>query len=86
MGLEQLLIAIDAALVVNLSSKPALGSRIRRLYPRSLEGGAIIDEKRFERNLVFLRARGPAFLLDRYRRFRVKHVWSVLSASWYSEI
>jgi hypothetical protein len=36
----------------------------------SLEGGAIIDEKRFEGNLVFLRARGPASLLDRYRRFR----------------
>ena len=33
----------------------------------------IIDEKRFEGNLVFLRARGPASLLDRYRRFREKY-------------
>ena len=38
----------------------------------SLEGGAIVDEKSFAGNLVFLRARGPASLLDRYRRFREK--------------
>jgi GTP-binding protein HflX len=70
-GLEQLLIAIDAALVVD----PLVQSSFR--IPQSegsilasLEGGAIIDEKRFAGNLVFLRARGPASLLDRYRRFR----------------
>jgi GTPase len=39
----------------------------------SLESGAIIDEKRSEGSLVFLRARGPASLLDRYRCFREKH-------------
>jgi GTPase len=73
-GLEQLLIAIDAALVVD----PLVESSFR--LPQcegsilaSLEGGAVIDEKRFEGNLVFLRARGPASLLDRYRRFHVKH-------------
>jgi GTPase len=72
-GLEQLLIAIDAALVVD----PLVQSSFR--IPQSegsilasLEGGAIIDEKRFAGNLVFLRARGPASLLDRYRRFREK--------------
>jgi len=72
-GLEQLLIAIDAALVVD----PLIESSFR--LPQSegailaaLEGGAIIDEKRFEGNLVFLRARGPASLLNRYRRFREK--------------
>jgi GTPase len=72
-GLAQLLIAIDAALMVD----PLVESRFR--FPQSegsilatLEGGAIIDEKRFEGNLVFLRARGPASLLDRYRRFREK--------------
>jgi GTPase len=72
-GLAQLLIAIDAALVVD----PLVESRFR--LPQSegsilatLEGGAIIDEKRFEGNLVYLRARGPASLLDRYRRFREK--------------
>jgi GTPase len=72
-GLEQLLIAIDAALVVD----PLVQSSFR--IPQSegsilasLEGGAIIDEKRFAGNLVFLRARGPASLLDRYRRFLEK--------------
>jgi GTP-binding protein HflX len=72
-GLEQLLIAIDTALVVD----PLVQSSFR--IPQSegsilasLEGGAIIDEKRFAGNLVFLRARGPASLLDRYRRFREK--------------
>jgi GTP-binding protein HflX len=72
-GLEQLLIAIDAALVVD----PIVESSFK--LPQSegailsaLEGGAIVDEKRFEGNLVFLHARGPASLLDRYRRFCVK--------------
>ena len=74
-GLDQLLVAIDAALVAD-----PLVERSFRL-PQSegailaaLEGGAIVDEKRFEGNLVFLRARGPASLLDRYRRFREKHL------------
>jgi len=72
-GLEQLLKAIDAALVVD----PLVECSFR--IPQSegsilasLEGGAIVDEKRFEGNLVFLRARGPASLLARYRRFREK--------------
>jgi GTP-binding protein HflX len=73
-GLEQLLIAIDAALVID----PLVESSFRLPQSEgailaSLEAGAIIDEKRFEGNLVFLRARGPASLLDRYRRFREKH-------------
>ena len=73
-GLERLLIAIDAALVVD----PLVESSFRLPQSEgsilaSLEGGAVIDEKRFEGNLVFLRARGPASLLDRYRRFHVKH-------------
>jgi GTP-binding protein HflX len=72
-GLEQLMIAIDAALVVD----PIVEARFRLPQSEgsilaSLEGGAIIDEKRFEGNLVFLRARGPASLLDRYRRFGEK--------------
>jgi GTP-binding protein HflX len=73
-GLEKLLIAIDTALV----GDPLIESNFRLPQSEgsilaSLEGGAIINEKRFEGNLVFLRARGPASLLDRYRRFRVKH-------------
>jgi GTPase len=69
-GLDQLLMAIDAALVAD----PLVESSFR--VPQSegavlasLEGGATIQEKRFEGNLVFLRARGPASLLNRYRRF-----------------
>jgi GTPase len=72
-GLDQLLQAIDAALVAD----PLVESNFR--VPQSegsilasLEGGAIVEEKRFEGNLVFLRARGPASLLNRYRRFREK--------------
>jgi GTP-binding protein HflX len=73
-GLKQLLFAIDAALVVD----PLVESSFRLPQSEgsilaSLEGGAIIDEKRFEGNLVFLRARGPASLLNRYRSFRDKH-------------
>jgi GTPase len=72
-GLEQLLMAIDAALVVD----PLVEARFRLPQSEgsilaSLERGAIVDEKRFEGNLVFLRARGPASLLGRYRRFREK--------------
>ncbi len=69
-GLEQLLLAIDDALVAD----PLIASSFRLPQSEgsilaSLEGGAIVEEKRFEGNLVFLRARGPASLLNRYRRF-----------------
>jgi GTPase len=70
-GLEQLLAAIDAALVID----PLVDWSFR--LPQSegsalaaLEGGAILTEKRFEGNLVRFRARGPMSLLDRFRRFR----------------
>ncbi len=72
-GLEQLLTAIDAALVVD----PLVEGCFR--IPQSegailasLESAAIVSEKRYEGNLVFLRARGPASLVGRYRRFREK--------------
>ena len=72
-GMEQLMRAIDAALVAD----PLVEWSLR--LPQSegailaaLEAGAIIHEKRFAGNLVFLRVRGPASLLDRYRRFREK--------------
>jgi GTP-binding protein HflX len=78
-GLEQLMIAIDTALTVD----PLVEISFRLPQSEgsilaSLEGGAVIDEKRFEGNLVFLRARGPASLLDRYRRFRAKQDLSSL--------
>ncbi|MEG9437414.1 GTPase HflX [Edaphobacter sp. HDX4] len=73
-GLEQLLKAIDAALVAD----PVVESSFRLPQSEgsilaSLEGGAIIGERHFEGNLVFFRARGPASFLDRYRRFRAEH-------------
>jgi GTP-binding protein HflX len=73
-GLDQLLIAIDKALMVD----PLVEASFRLPQSEgsilaSLEGGAIIEERRFAGNLVFLRARGPASLFDRYRRFRENH-------------
>jgi GTP-binding protein HflX len=71
MGLDELLVAIDEALVAD----PLVEARFR--VPQSegaalaaLEAGALVREKKFEGNLVLLTARGPASLLDRYRRFR----------------
>ena len=73
-GLEQVLIAIDAALVADPLVEVAFRlPQSEGSILASLEGGALINDKRFEGNLVFLRARGPASLLNRYRRFREKH-------------
>ena len=70
-GLDHLLEAIDAALVVD----PLIEMQLR--LPQSegsilaaIEAGAVIQEKRFEGNLVYITARGPASLLNRFRRFR----------------
>jgi GTP-binding protein HflX len=70
-GLDELLAAIDDALVVD----PLIEANFR--IPQSegaalaaLEAGSIVSAKQFEGNLVFLMARGPASLLERYRRFR----------------
>jgi GTPase len=71
LGLDHLLAAIDAALVVD----PLIEMQFR--LPQSegavlaaLEAGAIVEGKRFEGNLAFVTARGPASLLNRFRRFR----------------
>ena len=71
MGLEELLAAIDEALVED----PLVEARFR--LPQSegaalaaLEAGAVVGEKSFAGNLVYLTARGPASLLGRYGRFR----------------
>ena len=71
LGLDDLLAAIDAALVAD----PLIEMQFR--MPQS-EGACWrrwrrarwSKEKRFEGNLVYLTARGPASLLNRYRRFR----------------
>ncbi len=71
LGLDELLAAIDKALVAD----PLVEARLR--IPQSegaalaaLEAGALLRDKSFEGNLVVLTARGPASLLERYRRFR----------------
>jgi GTP-binding protein HflX len=73
LGLENLLAAIDAALVVD----PLVEMRFR--IPQSegavlaaLEAGAVLKEKRFEGNLLYVLARGPESLLGRFRRFRAR--------------
>jgi len=70
-GIENLLIAIDAALQVD----PLVERHFR--IPQSegaaiaaLEGGAQVSGMRFEGNIAYFRAVGPASLLERYRRFR----------------
>jgi GTPase len=70
-GLDGLLAAIDEALVVD----PLIEASFR--MPQSegaalagLEAGAVVGTKRFEGNLVYLTARGPASLLGRYAKFR----------------
>ena len=72
-GLDELLRAIDAS----LTQDPLLEVRFR--LPQSegrvlaaIEAGATIEEKRFEGNLAYLTAVGPASLLNRYRRFRLR--------------
>lgn len=72
-GLEDLLQAIDAS----LTRDPLLEVRFR--LPQSegramaaLEAGATIEGKRFEGNLAYLTAVGPASLLNRYRRFQLR--------------
>ncbi len=35
----------------------------------ALEGGAFLENKRFEGNLIYFTAHGPSSLLQRYRRF-----------------
>ena len=78
MGLDELLAAIDRALVVD----PLVEMRFR--IPQSegavlaaLEGGAVVKGKRFEGNLTYFEATGPSLLMDRYRRFRVRENSSV---------
>jgi GTPase len=70
-GLDHLLEAIDAALVAD----PLIEMSFR--LPQSegavmaaLDAGAVVEAKHFEGNLAYLTARGPASLLNRYRRFR----------------
>ena len=70
-GTEALLAAIDEALVRD----PLVEARFR--VPQSdgavmaaLEAGAVVSDKRFEGNLAYFLAVGPASLIGRYRTFQ----------------
>jgi GTPase len=70
-GLDHLLEAIDAALIAD----PLIEMSFR--LPQSegavmaaLDAGAIVEAKHFEGNLAYITARGPASLLNRFRRFQ----------------
>ncbi len=72
-GLEDLLRAIDGALVED----PLLEIEMR--VPQSdgrtmaaIEAGATLETKRFQGNVAYLRAIGPASLLNRYRRYHLR--------------
>jgi GTP-binding protein HflX len=71
LGLDHLLKAIDDVLVAD----PVIEMSFR--VPQSegavlaaLEAGSVVNGKRFEGNLAYVTARGPASLLNRYRKFR----------------
>lgn len=73
-GLPELLQAIDVA----LTADPLLEIRFR--IPQSegrviaaIERGCTISHQKFTGNLVYFTALGPTSLLERYRRFWVKH-------------
>jgi GTP-binding protein HflX len=69
-GLDTLLAAIDAALVADPLATASF--RIPQSEGRviaALERGATIEKQRFEGNLLYMMATGPASLLHRYRRF-----------------
>ncbi len=70
-GMDVLLAAIDHALVRD----PLVEAMFR--VPQSegavlaaLEAGALVSEKRFEGNLAYFKAVGPASLVGRYRKFQ----------------
>jgi GTPase len=69
-GLDGLLAAIDAALVADPLT--TVSFRIPQSEGRviaAIERGATIERQRFEGNLLYMTATGPASLLHRYRRF-----------------
>lgn len=72
-GLEQLLLAIDAAMTADPLTEVRF--RIPQAEGRvisALERGATASRQRFEGNLVYMTVTGPASLLERYRKYWVR--------------
>jgi GTP-binding protein HflX len=73
-GLDDLLHAIDAALTADPLETAEF--RIPQAEGRviaALERGCTISRQRFDGNLVYLTAVGPASLLERYQRYQNRH-------------
>ena len=72
-GIEGLIAAIDAALVRD--PLETIAFRIPQAEGRviaAIERGSTVEKQKFEGNLLFFEATGPASLLGRYRRFWAK--------------
>lgn len=76
LGLDRLIAAIEARIGGENAPDPTAEAEFR--IPQregrviaALEAGCWIEKKRFEGNLVYLHAKGPSSLLNRYRRFQV---------------
>jgi GTP-binding protein HflX len=72
-GTDALLKAIDAA----LHSDPLIEAELRVPQQEgavlaAIDGGMVVHSREYEGNLVRLRVRGPASLIGRLRRFRVR--------------
>lgn len=81
-GIDKLLKKIDE----QLTSDPIVEICFR--IPQSeggalaaLEAGAVLSGKRFEGNLLYVRAKGPSSRLNRFRRFRVTQKAAAIEAS-----
>ncbi len=76
-GLDRLIAAIEERIGGAQAPDPTATANFRvpqregRMIA-ALEGGAFLENKRFEGNLVFFTARGPSSLLQRYRRFQTQ--------------
>ena len=81
-GLDRLIAAIEERIGGAQAPDPTAVAHFR--VPQregrtiaALEGGAFLENKRFEGNLVYFTARGPSSLLQRYRRFQTQDVGTV---------
>jgi GTP-binding protein HflX len=72
-GLKELLAALDEALLADPLTEATLRlPQSEGAALAALEAGAVIQEKSFAGNLVYLTVRGPASLIGRYARFRAR--------------
>ena len=85
-GLDRLIAAIEDRIGGAQAPDPTAAAQFR--IPQregraiaALEGGAFLENKRFEGNLIFFTARGPSSLLQRYRRFQTQEAGTLPETS-----